>query len=221
MVILETRMCHGKELDGNMIGFYLNPKNWFLPVREKKIKILERTLSGETLDRALADMIQNEEDRKFRHLAIDKEYGRISPYEYDVKVANATSMDGEVLEHTLLQIDLDHNKITRNEYERKLADLRREPYVAVIGIDFDDKNPSKGYFELDFNEHFVEYLANNGYDGIEPEEIVNEWFSDLCKNIVLEDMVDENGNPKSFLTDSKEGQLVQRLKVDDRFSEYS
>lgn len=204
-----------------MIGFYLNPKNWFLPEREKKIKILERTLSGETLDRALADMMHNEEDRKFRHLMIDKEYGRISPYEFEIKEAELVVSNPEELAHAKLAIDLRHEVITKQQYEHKKADLNKEPYVSVISIDFDDKNPSKGYFELDFNEYFVEYLANNGYDGIEPEEIVNEWFSDLCKNIVLEDMVDENGNPKSFLTDSKEGQLVQRLKVNDRFSEYS
>ena len=204
-----------------MLGLYLNPKNWFLPENEKKVKILEKTLSGETLDRALADMIPNEEDRKFRHLTIDKKYGKITTYEFYIKEAELVVNDQEELAHAKLAIDLEHEVITKQQYEHKKADLNKEPYVAVIGIDFDDKNPSKGYFELDFNEYFVEYLANNGYDGIEPEEIVNEWFSDLCKNIVLEDMVDENGNPKSFLTDSKEGKLVQRLKVDDKFSEYS
>jgi len=204
-----------------MLGFYLNPKNWFLPENEKKVKILERTLSGETLDRALADMISNDEDRKFRHLTIDKKYGKISSYDFAIKEAELVITNPEELAHAKLAIDLHHEVITKQQYEHKKADLNKEPYVNVIGIDFDDKNPSKGYFELDFNEYFVEYLANNGYDGIEPEEIVNEWFSDLCKNIVLEDMLDENGDPKSFLADSREGKLVQRLKVDDKFSEYS
>jgi hypothetical protein len=204
-----------------MIEFYLNPKNWFLPEREKKIKLIQATLSGETLDRALADMIINEEDRKVRHLNIDLEYRKISAYEFATKKAELSIKDQDELVRSKLDIDLYHKIITQQQYDHKLADLNSEPYVAVLGIDFDEKSPSNGYFELDFNEHFVEYLANNGYNGIEPEEIVNEWFSDLCKNIVLEDMVDDKGNPKSFLTDSKEGQLVQRLKVDDNFSEYS
>lgn len=204
-----------------MLGFYLNPKNWFLPENEKKVKILERTLSGETLDRALADLFENEIERKRRHLYIDLVYGKITEHEFAIKEAELVITNPEELAHAKLEIDLRYEVITKQQYEHRKADLNKEPYVSVIGIDFDDKNPSKGYFELDFNEYFVEYLANNGYDGIEPEEIVNEWFSDLCKNIVLEDMVDEDGNPKSFLTDSKEGHLVQRLKVNDRFSEYS
>lgn len=204
-----------------MLGFYLNPKNWFLPEKEKKVKLLEKTLSGETLDRALADLFENEIVRKRRHLYIDLEYGKITERELAIKEAELVITNAADLDHAKLEIDLRYEVITKQQYEHRKADLNKEPYVSVIGIDFDDKNPSKGYFELDFNEYFVEYLANNGYDGIEPEEIVNEWFSDLCKNIVLEDMMDENGNPKSFLTDSKEGKLVQRLKVDDKFSEYS
>lgn len=204
-----------------MLGIYLNPKNWLLPEREKKIKLIEATLSGETKDRALADMMPNEEDRKFRHLNIDLQYGKISPYEFAIKEAELLITDEDELARAKLSADLYHKVVTKQQYDHKLADLNNEPYVAVLNIDFDTKNPSNGYFELDFNEHFVEYLANNGYNGIEPEEIVNEWFSDLCKNIVLEDMIDEKGNPKSFLTDSKEGQLVQRLKVNDNFSEYS
>jgi len=204
-----------------MLGIYLNPRNWFLPEQEKKIKLIEATLSGETKDRALADMMSNEEDRKFRHLNIDREYGKISPYEFAIKESELLIKDEDELTRAKLSIDLDHQVINKQQYDHKLADLNNEPYVAVLNIDFDNKNPSNGYFELDFNEHFVEYLANNGYNGIEPEEIVNEWFSDLCKNIVLEDMVDEKGNPKSFLTESKEGQLVQRLKVNADFSEYS
>ena len=83
------------------------------------------------------------------------------------------------------------------------------------------EKPSQGFFELDFNEHFVEYLANSGYDGVESDEIVDAWFSDLCRNIVLQDLEDENGNPKSFDVDSKEGLLIQRLKGDGDTAEYS
>jgi hypothetical protein len=120
-----------------------------------------------------------------------------------------------------LGIDLDYNRITQNEYDKEVATLHGEPYIKVINIDLDQKSPGSGYFELDFNEHFVEYLANSGYGGVEPEEIVDAWFSDLCKNIVMSDLEDENGDPRSFMADSKEGRIIQRLKMDNDTAEYS
>lgn len=203
-----------------MIKFYLNPKNWGLSEKEKKVKLIEATLEGETRERALADLIENDVDKIKEHLFLDKKYGKLSAYDYDVKYTTLSISEGEVLERAILDIDLEHEKITRQEYDKKLADLNGEPYVNVVKLNFDEKNPSQGYFELDFNEHFVEYLAQNGYEGIEPEEIVNTWFDDLCKSIVYESLTDEEGNAKSFLSDSTEGQLVQRFPVGGNFSEY-
>jgi hypothetical protein len=87
----------------------------------------------------------------------------------------------------------------------------------------DPTSPSAGYFELDFNEHFVEYLANSGYDGVEPDEIVDNWFNDLCQNIVMEGLEDNEGTAKSYDTKSKQGLIIQKLKNDndDDTVEYS
>lgn len=186
MDTLATKMYRGKGLVGNMIKFYINPKNWFLDSTGKKLKIIDMTLTGETKERALADLIEVDVDKKRAILAIDVKY----------------------------------DKITRQQYDHKIANLNNEPYVNVTKLNFDEKNPSQGYFELDFNEHFVEYLAQNGYEGTEPEEIVNTWFDDLCKSIVLETLTDDAGTAKSYLSDSTEGQLVQRFRVDNNFSEY-
>ena len=59
-----------------------------------------------------------------------------------------------------------------------------------------------------------------GYEGLEPDDIVDSWFSDLCKNIVLSDLEDEEGVSKSVLTDSKEGLIIKKLKTGDKTSEY-
>jgi hypothetical protein len=186
MDTLVTKTFLGKRLDGNMIKFYLNPKNWFLSENEKKIKVITQTLDGEARDRAFIALMD----------------------------------DGKEKEIALLNLDLKHERINQNEYDHKMADLYGEPYVNVVKLNFDEKNPSKGYFELDFNDHFVEYLAQNGYEGIESEEIVNTWFDDLCKSIVYESLTDDEGVAKSFLSDSTEGQLVQRFPVGDNYSEY-
>jgi hypothetical protein len=60
------------------------------------------------------------------------------------------------------------------------------PWVKVIEVHFDKENPQRGYFELDWNDDFVGLLGEAGYAGPNPEAIVDLWFNDLCRSIVLE-----------------------------------
>ena len=60
------------------------------------------------------------------------------------------------------------------------------PWVKVIEVHFDKDNPQRGYFELDWNDDFVGLLGEAGYAGQTNEEIVDLWFNDLCRSIVLE-----------------------------------
>ena len=67
--------------------------------------------------------------------------------------------------------------------EKKLADIDGKPYVTVLNTHFDPNNPKQGYFELDWNQSFIDMLGKNGYSGITDDETVNKWFDDLCKGI--------------------------------------
>ena len=140
----------------------------------------------------------------------------------EIKRSEARQIENERdMEERFAEIDKEFNRITQDEYEKKIATLNGEPYVKVLNIDLDDNAPGAGFFELDFNEHFVEYLANSGYEGVEPEQIVDNWFNDLCKNIVLSELEDDDGVANSFDVTSKEGLIIQRLKTDDDTAEYS
>ena len=140
----------------------------------------------------------------------------------EIKRSEARQIENERdMEERFAEIDREFNRITQDEYEKKIATLNGEPYVKVLDIDLDDNAPGAGFFELDFNEHFVEYLANSGYEGVEPEQIVDNWFNDLCKNIVLSELEDDDGIANSFDVTSKEGLIIQRLKTDDDTAEYS
>ena len=88
-------------------------------------------------------------------------------------------------------------------------------------MELEKDKPGSGFFELDFNEDFVEYLANNGYEGSDNDKIVDNWFNDLCKNIVMEGLEDDEGVTKSVNTDSKDGVMIRRLKTGDDTPEYS
>lgn len=58
-----------------------------------------------------------------------------------------------------------------------------EPWVNVVNTDFDADNPRQGYMELEWNPAFVVFLKQHGYQGKNDEEIVDQWFTELCKNI--------------------------------------
>ena len=63
------------------------------------------------------------------------------------------------------------------------ATAKGEPYVKVLEVKFDKDNPGDGYFELEWNNLFVKQLLEAGYTGDNEEEIVDLWFTTLCKQI--------------------------------------
>lgn len=63
-----------------------------------------------------------------------------------------------------------------------------EPRIEVVKIHIPNPNkPTNGYFELDWNEAFVKKLRDNGYSGRTDEEVVEQWFNDLCRGIISEE----------------------------------
>ena len=70
--------------------------------------------------------------------------------------------------------------------EKEIATAKGEPYVKVLETNVDKENPKYGYFELDWNEHFVANLKEHGFSGNTDEEVVDHWFSVLCNTIAEE-----------------------------------
>jgi predicted Ser/Thr protein kinase len=68
-----------------------------------------------------------------------------------------------------------------------------EPMVKVIQVNVNPENPKNGFFELDWNNEFVNMLKQNGYSGESEEEIVDRWFQSLCRTIGNEQGVDITG----------------------------
>ena len=59
----------------------------------------------------------------------------------------------------------------------------KEPWVNVVSTDFDENNPRQGFMELEWNAAFIQFLRSHGYEGKTDEELVDKWFTELCKNI--------------------------------------
>jgi hypothetical protein len=72
---------------------------------------------------------------------------------------------------------------------KEAANAKKEPWVTVLQTHVNPESPKNGFFELDWNEYFVLMLRNNGYTGVTEEEIVDQWFSDLCREVGSEDNV--------------------------------
>jgi hypothetical protein len=77
---------------------------------------------------------------------------------------------------------------------KERATKKGEPWVAVLDTKVNIDNPRNGFFELDWNEHFIEQLKKSGYgfDGDPEEEIVDRWFRDLARNMLSEDGLDSS-----------------------------
>lgn len=69
-----------------------------------------------------------------------------------------------------------------------------EPYINVIGMELNPENIHEGSFELDWNSIFITQLVKAGYmkkkDDTD-QDIVDRWFQDVCRTIVLE-MYEQN-----------------------------
>ena len=70
--------------------------------------------------------------------------------------------------------------------DKEKATSEGKPFVRVIDVKFDEKNPGDGYFELEWNKHFVAKLEEAGYSGKDENEIVDAWFTTLCRGIAEE-----------------------------------
>jgi hypothetical protein len=74
----------------------------------------------------------------------------------------------------------------KKKSEKELATEAGEPWVSVIDVELDPENVGNGAFELDWNEHFIKKLWKSGYKDEDENDMVDRWFQDVCRNVVLE-----------------------------------
>ena len=84
-------------------------------------------------------------------------------------------------------------KKTVKKTDKKTKGKSEEPWVKVLQVNVNPENPKNGFFELDWNDEFVNMLKQNGYTGASEEEIVDSWFQSLCRTIGNEQGVDISG----------------------------
>ena len=85
-------------------------------------------------------------------------------------------------------------KKTKNTKAKKSKGKSEEPMVKVLNMNVNQDNPRNGFFELDWNDEFVNMLKQHGYQGESQEEIVDRWFQTLCRTIGNEQGIDVTGS---------------------------
>lgn len=82
---------------------------------------------------------------------------------------------------------------------KETATAAGEPYVTILSMDVDPENLHQGSFELDWNEKFVANLIRAGYVGKTDADIVDQWFQNVCRHVVMETWEqDQANNPQRF-----------------------
>ena len=100
--------------------------------------------------------------------------------------------------------------------EKELATKNKEPYINILSMDVDPDNLNEGAFELDWNDIFIARLIKAGYQGKEDQDLVDQWFQNVCRNVVLETYQQEQAmNPTT------QGVKVNKRDLGDGKSEVS
>ena len=82
---------------------------------------------------------------------------------------------------------------------KDLATENGEPYVAIVSMDINPDNLHEGAFELDWNEKFVANLLRAGYVGKTDADVVDQWFQNVCRHVVMETWEQEQAmNPTRY-----------------------
>ena len=76
--------------------------------------------------------------------------------------------------------------------EKAAATKAKKPWVAVLNTHVNHKDIKNGFFELDWNNEFIEQLLDAGYSGETNEQIVDAWFKTIARNILEEQGLDPN-----------------------------
>ncbi len=171
------------------LKFGILPGHWGLSGKTRAIAKAEYELEGFELDKELLRI--NEDlfsEKEFRTKTADLlyKYGKIDKAQ-QMRMLVALIENVEQRELASLELDYKEGLITDTEYNKKVATLKKEPWITVLNVGFGGKAALEGSFELDWNEFFITELESKGYVGPTPDSIVNQWFMEVCRNVAMEE----------------------------------
>jgi hypothetical protein len=154
-------------------------------------------LEGYDLERRLIEINMADDPTQMKKdlLRLDLDAGKIDAYEGEKQLLLLGYPDeGEERDLALLHLDHRHGKVDEITFEKQKADLVHEPWVGVVKGSFDVNKGLNGLsVEFDWNDMFIDYLRLSGYSGATQEDMVEQWFRDLCLAEITQEEIDEFG----------------------------
>ena len=74
--------------------------------------------------------------------------------------------------------------------EKEEATKNKKPWVGVLDTKVNPDDIINGFFELDWNNEFIEQLLDAGYTGETNEQIVDAWFKTIARQILEDEGLD-------------------------------
>ena len=72
-----------------------------------------------------------------------------------------------------------------------------QPWIEILSMELNPDDPGQGAFELDWNDKFVANLIRAGYQGKTDQDIVDNWFQTVCRNVALETYEQYQADPSN------------------------
>lgn len=149
--------------------------------------------------------IETVDDPKANQLAklkLEYDQGKLTARQYDIK-STEIEFGAESDEYLLMVAKHDYRdgEYTDYEYEKRVANILHQPWVKVVSSSYEPEGGLDGFsFELDYNRYFVQYLKENGYTGLNDDEVVEEWFNDVSKSEYANEIEADFTLPKTTIT---------------------
>jgi len=82
---------------------------------------------------------------------------------------------------------------------------RREPYIEIVAMDVDYNNLNNGSVEFEWNTLWTDQLIRAGYQGKTDADLVDQWYTNVCRNVVLETYEQNQADPTNRPVDLGNG----------------
>ncbi len=102
----------------------------------------------------------------------------------------------EQAEEDRLRLEAAELEMLKKRDPKEYATRKKEPWINVIDVKINQDNVRNGFFEMDWNEFFIQELIRAGY-GTEQdpeEEIVDRWFREIVYNMLSDEGLDTSRN---------------------------
>lgn len=174
------------------LPFRLLPGSWGLVGDAYLEAEAHYKLQGEALERQLLLIRLRDDPQRLECELVEvaRRYGAISEQQAAVRRVELSHPPGAERDLALLEVAHKFGEIDETAFHKQRANLKNEPWIGIINSGFDPEQGVDGvFFEFDWNQQWIEYLRTNGYTGRSDEQVIDEWFSDVCRSHSMNETV--------------------------------